>query len=36
MIAGETPDCSAERALEIMKVIEGWYQSSDTGRDVAI
>lgn len=36
MMAGDTPDCSAERALEIMKVIEGWYRSSETGRDVAI
>jgi len=36
MIAGEAPDCSAERALQVMKVIEGWYQSSESGRDVDI
>jgi len=34
MMGGETPDCSAERALQVMKVIEGWYQSSDTGKEV--
>ena len=34
VIAGEAPDCSAERALQVMKVIEGWYQSSESGREV--
>ncbi|MGI9234821.1 MAG: gfo/Idh/MocA family oxidoreductase, partial [Woeseiaceae bacterium] len=34
MIAGEQPDCSAERALQVMKVIESWYESSQTGREV--
>ena len=36
MIAGATPDCSAQRSLEVMKVIAGWYQSSETGSDVVI
>jgi predicted dehydrogenase len=36
MMAGETPECSAETALQVMKVIEGWYRSSETGRDVAL
>jgi predicted dehydrogenase len=34
LMAGEAPDCSAEKALQVMKVIEGWYQSSETGTDV--
>lgn len=36
MIAGENPECSAERALQVMKAIEGWYTSSKTGRDVLL
>jgi predicted dehydrogenase len=36
LMAGEAPDCSAEKALQVMKVIEGWYQSSETGRDVTL
>ena len=36
LVAGEAPDCSAENALQVMKVIESWYQSSETGRDVTL
>lgn len=36
LIAGETPDCSAEKALEVLRVIEGWYGSSETGRVVTL
>lgn len=31
--AGQNTDCSADRALEVMRIIEGWYESSKTGRD---
>ena len=36
MRAGETPECSAKRALQVMKVIDGWYQSSRSGAEVLL
>jgi len=32
MLAGEAPDCSAERALQVMRVIDGWYRSAASGK----
>jgi predicted dehydrogenase len=34
--AGEASQCSAERALQVTRVIEAWYRSSESGRDVLI
>lgn len=31
MRAGEAPDCSADRALQVMRVIDGWYASAASG-----
>ena len=31
MLGGKAPDCSAERALQVMRVIEGWYASAASG-----
>lgn len=36
MIAGKAPECSAEKALLTMRVIEGWYQSSASGNTVTL
>ena len=33
LMAGQNTDCSADRAVEVMRIIEGWYESSKTGRD---
>ncbi|MEL7186502.1 MAG: Gfo/Idh/MocA family oxidoreductase [Pseudomonadota bacterium] len=36
MMAGQLPDCSAERALQVMRVIDGWYRSSESGAEVVL
>jgi predicted dehydrogenase len=32
--ADEPSQCSAEQALQVTRVIEAWYRSSESGRDV--
>jgi predicted dehydrogenase len=34
--AGEVPECSAERAYQVMRVIDAWYRSSETGDVVTL
>lgn len=36
MLAGERPDCTAERALMVMRAIDAWYESSADGRNVTL
>ena len=36
LLAGKESDCSAQHALQVMRVIEGWYQSAATGTDVML
>ena len=36
MSAGDEPDCTAERGLKVMEVIDAWYKSDRENREVVL